>query len=473
MCLSLGPASVQMIASVACDGSGEESLKVHLQRITGSKSLEIPEDLLVRIIEATRDSDRRRDIMRHLQECLSEPSGKHWTRIYTALLLMQSVLQKGDHALAIETARGQHFDLLQEVRLLEHFDAKMRGISDESVQVMMHSRAQELRKEIVLLFAKVWEEESDEEPPEDADSLARKTMSCGSPGGVSTCTGTTWSCSSASTSSPTLTPLASKTPDLPMLPRFASLLDSRHAPPGLSPRSRLQAELSNIADSGVVNTPPELFSFVVHASHDPDSLVTILLHLKTKCLGELERTNWRRIYNGLNLVEHVMQCGSQHIFSEELAHNLNFNLAREIWSLQFIESSWNWRVQSLVRRKATAIWNQIRQNESDNEAVQDHTLENLDEAFASLREWVEAESGSTGSASPRFSLDLDDDSFSDDGSWVGLRHQDEEDDCRTPEEGSSCCSEAVSERFFTPLALPAEHPVSVNFGPCMLGSIFW
>merc|ERR1740129_736430 len=129
-----------------CTGGGNEtSLKLHLRRITGSKSIEIPEDKFRPVIEASYDLEQRRDIMQHLRECLSEQSGKRWLRSFTALVLVERVMQRGDRALVTELARGHHFDLLQKVSFLEQFDAQARGIADERVQVIMRNKACAIR----------------------------------------------------------------------------------------------------------------------------------------------------------------------------------------------------------------------------------------------------------------------------------------------------------------------------------------
>lgn len=219
---------------------------------------------------------------------------------------------------------------------------------------------------------------------------------------------------------------------------------------GLSPRSRLERELSIITDSGIVDFPPELFTFVVDASHDPYNLDTILTHLETRCLGALEGTSWQRILAGLCLVEQAIQRGPPHLLSEASCRP-DFNLCRQIWSLQWIEFPRNLRAQGLVRKKATAIWNQSRQQAGQ---CQSHTSV-LGEAFAPLQEWVEA--GSTSSASSRsFSFD----SASDDGTWTEPRG--EESDCDSVKSFLSAGDQAEHTGsasfgvFFTPVGSPAE-----------------
>jgi len=157
-----------MLFRVACHGGGDEPLNAHLKRITDSaytrKTLggaEIDGELLAPIIQESHDGDCRCEIMRHLRECLSEPSGKRWQRIYGGLALAEILMQHGSPALAIEVAHGHHFDLVQRVSFLEQFDATARGCADRRAQKALREKARAFLDVLVPQLEKA----SDEEPP--------------------------------------------------------------------------------------------------------------------------------------------------------------------------------------------------------------------------------------------------------------------------------------------------------------------
>jgi len=145
-----------MLFRVACHGGGDEPLGVHLKRITGSaytrKTLggaDIEGELVAPVIAESHDEDCRREIMRHLHECLSATGSKHWQRIYGGLALSEFLMHHGSPALLAEVAQGFHFDLLQKVSLLENFDAKARACTDRRAENVVRMKAKELRKMLV------------------------------------------------------------------------------------------------------------------------------------------------------------------------------------------------------------------------------------------------------------------------------------------------------------------------------------
>jgi len=463
-----------------CSVTSEASLKVYLHGITGCQSTEIPDDEFMAAIEASYDPSLRKDLMRHLRDCLTESSGKRWARILGALDLLEKMLQFGDPTLVVESAHGRHFDVLQKVSLLEHFDATTRGIEDDSAQSLIRGKAQQMRVLLVQLLEQADVEEygqkkrEEEEPPvitkpfpcKDVgalsackEALSRETMSCSSPGGASTCTGATWSSNASSSSfgggaSPASTTRqfqglrSSLSLDTLRSASGLSLAESLEADARLSPLGRLTRHLNNIIDSGLTDFPPELFTHVVRASHDIDDLMTILAHLQRRCLGDLENTPWQRILAGLTLVEHLMHRGSPDLFSEQIASDIDFCLSRQIWNLQWVEFQRNWKVHNLVRRKTTQIWNNMCLQAQDKETiVQDEKLD-----FARLNAWVEADDWSSSRTS-------DVDSLSDSGTWIDLTGEDcaEDSDC---ESVHSCFSEErdfdleASEAFYTPASSP-------------------
>jgi len=287
----------------------------------------------------------------------------------------------------------------------------------------------------------------------------------GSPGGASTCIGT--GSSVASTSSPRSSPRKPKTPlQLSCSPRSVSDVHDGDSPwscVSTPSCSCLQSELNKITESGLTIFPSELFSVVVHASRDPDSLAAILMHLKQRCTDEQGIIPWHRVLAGLHIIEQVMRRGAaRELLSEELACSLDFDLENYIWKLQGVEVqwSWDWRSQSVVRKvrdKAAAIWDWVRLQEQQSwlPLGNDHCCA----SFHELREWA-----GTHAYDPWSSDDDDEDesllgdSDSSDGEgWVDLC------EVQLCEFQYSCRQEddtADMDRFFTPMSTVAEvaHP---------------
>lgn len=128
-----------------------------LRRVTHSEVLDIPQDLLTPVVEASFNEEDRPEIMKHLRECLSESSGKHWRRIHAALVLTEALLKGGSSALLSETAEGRHFDLVQRLSFLEHFD-----YSDKRVMNSIRKKAAALRKEAVTSLENAANRESED-----------------------------------------------------------------------------------------------------------------------------------------------------------------------------------------------------------------------------------------------------------------------------------------------------------------------
>lgn len=129
-------------------GFGERvsPLEAELRRITDADLIDVPaKAALTSIIQATHDEGNRREIMRHLNSCLSEKTPDQWRRIHGGLALLEQVVQRGAHALMVETAEGHHFDLVQRLAFLDHFECR----SDQRVQSMVRQKAGVLRTELI------------------------------------------------------------------------------------------------------------------------------------------------------------------------------------------------------------------------------------------------------------------------------------------------------------------------------------
>jgi len=107
--------------------------------------MDIPSELLDTIVQASHDHDNRRQIMTHVRECLAGPTpAKQWRRVYSALVLTDDLMQRADRLLLVETAEGYHFDVIQRLSFLEHFDNP-----DKRAQGLVRSKASTLRLELV------------------------------------------------------------------------------------------------------------------------------------------------------------------------------------------------------------------------------------------------------------------------------------------------------------------------------------
>jgi len=165
--------------------AGKKTLAADLKKITHSEVLDIPKEVLAPVVEASKNEDDRPEIMKHLRECLAEPTGKHWRRIYGGLVLTEALIANGSPVLMQETAEGRHFDLVQRLSFLENFE-----YSDKRVMNNIRRKAETLRKEVVPLLQNAMCKDSDD---------AKDTASTCSPGAVSNFT----QCTSASSSTAT------------------------------------------------------------------------------------------------------------------------------------------------------------------------------------------------------------------------------------------------------------------------------
>jgi len=206
-----------LLFRVACHGGSDEPLTVHLKRITDAaytrKTLggaEIDGELIAPVIQESHDGDCRREIMRHLRECLSESSGKRWQKIYGGLALTEKLMQHGSPALSIEVAHGHHFDLVQKVSFLEHFDAAARGCTDRRAQSVVRGKASELLATLVPLLQKASAEELPQNAGLNSKDNDKASICSKDTAALSTTTGST-AASSSGTSIPTISPPCSPT----------------------------------------------------------------------------------------------------------------------------------------------------------------------------------------------------------------------------------------------------------------------
>mmetsp|Transcript_18586 Transcript_18586/g.43673 ORF Transcript_18586/g.43673 Transcript_18586/m.43673 type:complete len:474 (-) Transcript_18586:254-1675(-) len=379
-----------LLSRVACHRGCNEPLIISLKRITEVGAVDMTpkrlQELLAPVVEATHDGASRREIMRHLCDCLSEPTGKRWQRIYGALVLTEKLVHHGSNDLLIETAHGHHFDLVQKVAFLEHFDSATRGCSDRRAQHLVRKKASELRLLLIPRLRKASTEE-----------LPANTCLCPTKDTASTCSPHTTSSTTMSSS------IRSTCGSSDSLTESRSPRNSRASPvssPGQNDADRhagLEMELKALTESKSTEFPRELLIAIATASHIASSRQTIMTYLQN-CLAEPDAKHWRRVHVGLSITEMLMEQGSPLIFTETIP-GVDLDLPKQIWFLEQFECRANWRAQNLVRTKAIELRERMVPWLLNNDQAQEPVLDScecIDEAFSTLRSWAESPSGTDG-----------------------------------------------------------------------------
>lgn len=127
-------------------GTRRTPLEADLHRITETDNIDAPpKDVLTSVSQSSHDPEDRAVIMRHLQECLSETSGRRWRRIHGGLVLLDQLLRYGAPALVEEVSAGLHFDPIQRLTFLERFEYG----DDRRVQNIVRQKAGTLRSQLI------------------------------------------------------------------------------------------------------------------------------------------------------------------------------------------------------------------------------------------------------------------------------------------------------------------------------------
>jgi len=397
-----------LIRATACHRR-DEPLGVHLKRFTdcGLALVDMTpkrmQQLFHPILQASHEAEGRQEIMKHLCGCLSEPIGKKWRRIFGGMMLTGKLIAQGSNVLMIETAHGYHFDLVQKVSLLEHFDSCAHGCTDERAQPTVRSKARELRTALERRLKKA----SCEALPPDSvldvkDNLSTCSFAC-----MSTTTGSTAADSGVDESESYATsdvalesPAAGASPcsifhEVEPEGTFNSMDSQRSVE-----CTKLQDALQRIVESKLVDIPEELFTPVIDASND-NSFRRIILMFLQNCLSQQQQQQqqpqalepWRRVYSGLVLAQQLLVHGSPMFFVETGCGLKDVDLASEVYFLQFFEYRTDWRAQRLVRKKATELRERlIERFQHSSIGMADHDAApnaHIDDAFVDLRLWVD------------------------------------------------------------------------------------
>mmetsp|Transcript_9518 Transcript_9518/g.19597 ORF Transcript_9518/g.19597 Transcript_9518/m.19597 type:complete len:468 (-) Transcript_9518:469-1872(-) len=365
---------VDILSRVACHRGCNEPLRMNLERITEIGAADTTQrrlqELLAPVLDASHEADLRPVIMRHLCDCLSETTGKRWQRIYGGLVLTENLVQQGSHVLLIETAHGHHFDLVQKISFLEHFDSAARGCSDQRAQHCIRKKAKDLRSMLLPRLKKA----SVEELPQNAGLGYKDSLSTCSPGGLSNCTTTA-------------------TADSSYACNLRSIIHDGHLnqPVTMSSLEETLESLKQSMEPEEQDMSRERFGLVIDASHDPDSRQVIMCHLR-RCLAEPSAKHWRHIHSGLVLAELLMEDGSPLIFTEPTP-GVDLDLPQQIRLLEEFEYPVDWRAQNLIRKKAIELWEKMVPwllNSDRKEELASKACKQIDEAFSTLRSWAES-----------------------------------------------------------------------------------
>mmetsp|Transcript_35579 Transcript_35579/g.83144 ORF Transcript_35579/g.83144 Transcript_35579/m.83144 type:complete len:254 (-) Transcript_35579:16-777(-) len=120
-----------------------DPLQADLRRITDGDAVDIPQDALLTVMQASFSADARKEIMAHVQDCMT--SVTEWRRVHCSLELLDQLLQHGSKQLLREASEGVFFDVVQRLTFLESFT----HAPDERVQQMVRKKAGYLRKEFL------------------------------------------------------------------------------------------------------------------------------------------------------------------------------------------------------------------------------------------------------------------------------------------------------------------------------------
>jgi len=118
------------------------ALEADLKCATRSGSVQVPEEALRKIVQASHQEDSRRQIMQHLHACLTEVTSAQWRTVFAGMLVLEELLERGAESLAAETASGIHFDLTQRLSFLERYEFGF----DQRVEDLLRRKAKAVRE---------------------------------------------------------------------------------------------------------------------------------------------------------------------------------------------------------------------------------------------------------------------------------------------------------------------------------------
>mmetsp|Transcript_36409 Transcript_36409/g.66695 ORF Transcript_36409/g.66695 Transcript_36409/m.66695 type:complete len:303 (-) Transcript_36409:33-941(-) len=145
-------------------GAQSSALSADLRRVTDGGFADIPKDAVKYVVACANTLENRKEIMVHLQECLADLG--HWRRVFGALELVEPLFVETNRELLTETFEGKHFDIVQRLTFLEHFDYP----KDMRVQKMVRTKATNLRTQVIRLMGSA----EDSEIPADSSTAATK-----------------------------------------------------------------------------------------------------------------------------------------------------------------------------------------------------------------------------------------------------------------------------------------------------------
>lgn len=157
------------------------ALEAELRKATLQSSIDVPEDAVNAVVLASHNADDRRQIMLHLHGCLAASASSQWRRVYSGLVVLEALLERGSPLIISEVADGVHCDLVQRLSFVENYEYGY----DSRVQDMLRRRASNLRtawleRQLALVTGEPDANTDTDESGED-DS-ARRLSGAGKPG---------------------------------------------------------------------------------------------------------------------------------------------------------------------------------------------------------------------------------------------------------------------------------------------------
>lgn len=146
-----------------------ESLQDDLWKLTDRGHVEVPPQLLNRVVQASSNADDRQIIMQHLQANLS--ISNDWRHLAGGLTLLGELLKQGPSILFEEIANGYHFDPVQRLSFLETF----QYTEDKRVEQLIRTKAVKLREALLQKMCSSGELPSDVKCISSSDRCAVPT----------------------------------------------------------------------------------------------------------------------------------------------------------------------------------------------------------------------------------------------------------------------------------------------------------
>lgn len=128
-------------------GGAADGLDACLAKVANLQFADIPKEVLDRVCEASSELEDRRKIMQHIYKGLGATGVANWRQVYAALMLFETLINRGSPKVIEESRDGHHFDVIQKLTMLTVYENE----SDRRVERLIREKAQDLRKRFLNL----------------------------------------------------------------------------------------------------------------------------------------------------------------------------------------------------------------------------------------------------------------------------------------------------------------------------------